>query len=162
MDDLPLSDALKYAEADLSSVIREDAVYPEAAMVTAKGEQYWRESAAYHNSFFSSLGISKQHHFKIWNAVSHAFENAFLRGNKAARNKPIVVRVYEGLQGKVIRIEDQGDGFDYVAAVRNFRLSGRSSGSGKGFKVLNDSPVLAGYEGKGNIINIVVMNKDLK
>ena len=131
MDDLPLRDALKYAEADLSSVIREDAVYPEAAMVTAKREQYWRESAAYHDSFFSSLGISKQYHSKIWNAVSHAFENAFLRGNKADRKKPIVVRVYEGMSGRVIQIEDQGDGFDYVAAVRNFRAGGKSAGMRK-------------------------------
>jgi len=160
MDKLPLSDALQYVEATSSAAVREDAVYPELDSVTAKKELYRRESRAYHDSFFASLGISK--FTKIWNAISHAFENAFLRGNKADLKRPIIVRVYDGVVGRVIQIENQGDGFDYVAAVQNFRAGGKSTGSGKGFKVLDDAPVLAGYQGKGNVINIVVLNKDIK
>jgi anti-sigma regulatory factor (Ser/Thr protein kinase) len=163
MDDLPLDDALKYVDGSRRNLIREDVVRPETKAVTRNGEEYLRESPVYHDSFFQSLGISKRFHTKIWDAISLAFENAFLRGNMGDPKKAIIIRVYEGLEGKVVQVEDLGKGFDYHSAIKNLRQGvDYATGSGRGLRALKDANLLAGYEGKGNIINIVVLNKDLQ
>jgi len=164
-DSLPLEEALKYVRAPRTPV-RDDTIVPAkqgVAQETLKGEIYQRESPEYHDALFVSLNISKSRHFLIWESISLALENAFLRGNKADPNQPVIVRVYEGLDGRVIQIIDSGEGFDYKGLIKQWKAGGKYAiGSGKGWRQLQAAQVLAGYEGSGNIINIVVLYKDLE
>jgi len=64
---------------------------------------------------------------------------------------------------RVIQIIDSGEGFDYKNLIKQWKAGGEyATGSGKGWRQLQAAQVLAGYEGRGNIINIVVLYKDLE
>ncbi len=132
-------------------------------VTTQKGETYLRESPKDQDKLMSKLGVSIQKHAGVWNAVALALENAFLRGNKADPKLEVVVRVYEGLAGKVVQIIDSGAGFDYHDIVRRvYAEKEYASGRGMGLRTLSKSPVIGGYEDKGNILNIAIMSKDLE
>ncbi len=132
-------------------------------VTTQKGETYLRESQQDQYRLMLKLGVSILRHTGVWNAVAFALENAFLRGNKANPKLEVIVRVYEGLAGKVVQIIDSGDGFDYHNIVRRVYADEEyASGRGMGLRALSSSPVIGGYEGKGNILNIAIMSKYLE
>lgn len=161
--ELTLADALRQVQGNMQSKVREDVVEPTQEQVTKTGERYYRESPEYHDALFAILHVSKRRHTAVWEAVSLALENAFLRGNKASIEAKVYVRVFQGNKGWVVQIENEGEGFDFREKFRAWE-SGKEvkQGSGRGWARLHASPVLAGYEGKGNIMNIVILYENLE
>lgn len=132
-----------------------DGVFQEAS----GGERYWRESPEINDALFECLGLSREEYIAVWHSVSLGLENAFWRGNKSDPTLPVDVRAYRCRLGKVVQIQDFGEGFDYEKKIRDF-LSGRpyAQGKGTGFRALHQEKLIkAGYEGEGNILNIAVL-----
>lgn len=146
---LPLEDALCLADADGFDL--------ETIIVPQENYGVWRESADFSRDFFESLGISARRHTSVWNAIKLAFENAFLRGNYNCPSKKVYVRTAIGKKGIFLQIEDEGSGFDYRRIIP-IMFAGKpyAQGFGMGLKALREAPVTAGYQGKGNIVNIVI------
>lgn len=158
MDHFPLSDALKYVRCGKSVPDEEFILYPKERVETKRGEVYWRESAAEHDALMDLLGISPVRHTAVWESVSLAVENAFLRGNQASQTLDVIVRVYKGITGQVVQVIDHGSGFDYKRLVNRVHAGEKyQTGTGKGLRVINDAPVVAGFEGAGNIMNIAIL-----
>ncbi len=130
---------------------------------TSTGEKYWRESPDANDRLFEQLGILRQDYLSIWNAVSLGLENAFWRGNQNNPAFPVEVTIYHGSRGKMVRIEDAGNGFDYEQKLRSFFSGGDYAiGRGSGFKALHQEKLIkAGYEGRGNVLNIALLIPDI-
>ena len=129
---------------------------------TSTGEKYWRESPSVNDRLFEQLGFLRQDYHSIWNAVSLGLENSFWRGNKNNPALPVLVSIYHGIRGRMVRLEDGGDGFDYEEKLRCF-FSGKvyAQSRGCGFNALHQEKLIrAGYEGRGNILNIAVLIAD--
>ncbi len=158
-----LAEALEQVQC-LEQIPLYDALFKATSpAITQKGERYLRESSQDHDRLMIRLGVSARKHAGIWESISLALENAFLRGNKADSKLEVVVRVYEGLAGKVVQIIDSGDGFDYHDVVRRvYAEEDYAQGRGKGLRTISWSPVIAGYEGKGNVLNMAIMQKNLE
>lgn len=163
MDRFPLADALMYVRCSHVKPDRMFTFSPQEEIVTKANEVYWRESAAEHDALMEVLGISPRRHFTVWESISLAIENAFLRGNKASRDLDVIIRVYKGTIGEVVEIIDQGEGFNYRELVGKV-LAGEKyeTGTGKGLRIIKDAPVVAGYEGAGSIMNIAVLYENIK
>jgi hypothetical protein len=86
--------------------------------------------------------------------ANEAVSNAVQRGNKGKEDLEIKIGVAKGSRGAVLRVEDSGKGFDYRTRTRKFEQGGA------GIDTLNMRGIEAGYEGKGNILNIKFMNKN--
>jgi anti-sigma regulatory factor (Ser/Thr protein kinase) len=158
-----LAEALAQVGYEKDMPVYDASFRPSYLVVTQKGEKYLRESPQEQAWLFSRLGVSARRHTGIWESLMLALENAFLRGNGADSKLEVIVRVYEGLSGKVVRIIDSGNGFDYDDIVRKMDADENyAQGRGKGLRVINASSVIAGYEGRGNVMNIAVMNRDLE
>ncbi|MDO8555590.1 MAG: hypothetical protein Q7R96_00260 [Nanoarchaeota archaeon] len=47
--------------------------------------------------------------------------NAFLWGNKGQKDSCVQVKVFEGKNGRLLQVIDQGDGFDYGDVIKKFQ-----------------------------------------
>ncbi|MBU0457228.1 MAG: hypothetical protein ABH824_02855 [Nanoarchaeota archaeon] len=128
---------------------------------SSTGQLYWRESPELNDFIFKRLKISARKNTQIWDAISLGLENAFWRGNKNNPQLEVIVRIFLGKNGKIIQIKDSGNGFDYVKKIKLLKSGGNyASGLGRGLKALNKvDSISAGYQGKGNILNIVVRSE---
>jgi hypothetical protein len=84
--------------------------------------------------------------------------NSMAWGNRERKDLPISFNVYQGSGGRILRIEDSGDGFDYMDIHR--KLKAREPyfhNTGRGFKMLEEGTHKFAYEGKGNIVNVQVL-----
>ncbi len=88
-------------------------------------------------------------------AVEAAFHNSIMYGNKKDTGLPLKVKVFKGLKGVVIQIEDSGEGFDFKETQRKWE-NGETyyQNGGNGWKFFNRPYVQVSFEGKGNIINL--------
>ena len=90
--------------------------------------------------------------------IGHALENAFLRGNEKKRYLPVSLKVFSGRRGKVVRIRDSGQGFDFNRKINLMRAGNQNyfNGKGRGLRTMDKPGALVSYEGNGNTINIML------
>ena len=97
------------------------------------------------------------------------YENAFEHGKG-----PVHTTIMKGEKGVLIRIEDQGKGFDYQTTMEEFKAYQQvcheqghhtsikaaqetyAHNGGAGIEVLAQTKATCCYEGKGNVINILI------
>ena len=112
-------------------------------------------------------GIIRHPIYDITFPLGFAYENSFDHGKP-----PVLTEVLKGKRGAILRITDQGPGFDYAAAIEEFKRyrearamdnyygdpdaarAHYAHNKGAGFDVLADSQLLCAYEGRGNILNL--------
>lgn len=163
LEEFRLVDALKIVRCETPVPSFEMSLEPAQMVVTSKGEKLWRESNEAQDLLMGKLYVSARRHLKIWNAVSLAVENAFLRGNRGSDSLEVIVRVYQGSIGEVLQVIDEGEGFDYKSVVKRIMSgAGYAKGGGKGLRDIHGAPVHAGYEGKGNVMNIAILYQNLE
>lgn len=114
-----------------------------------------------YNSFADKL-ISKFSHERdtTVDTVQDAFYNAVERGNENDPDLPFLVEVYYGDKGRILSVEDCGDGFDprevkikKDAGVKYYQYGGR------GFKKYDECSEIVSWNDKGNIIYIMSKEK---
>lgn len=90
--------------------------------------------------------------------VEEALFNALLWGNRADPTLPVHVQVFEGRDGRILRVTDAGDGFDYRTKIRQL-LAGEQywQNHGNGLRNLHQNPFIhVGYNTVGNATSIQV------
>jgi len=88
--------------------------------------------------------------------------NSLWRGNQELRYLPVSLKSFFGKKGIVLRIRDDGEGFDYKEKIRLMeqgRVYYKNEG-GSGLKLQNMLPHVYSYEGDGNIINICILDEN--
>lgn len=92
-----------------------------------------------------------------YGAIAFALENAFTRGNQGRWNLPVTLRVYSGQEGHVVRIADNGKGFNYRKKINQLRAGeSYTVGNGYGMERLDGIDFEVSYEKRGSIINIMM------
>jgi len=90
-------------------------------------------------------------------AIILTFENALTRGNHCDINSAVSLKLFSGNKGSIFRIRDSGNGFPYVDFINKYYLGQKvHNGNGNGFIVFDFDLIEVAYEGKGNIINIMI------
>lgn len=116
--------------------------------------------------FFSSDGywgelmtkLEQGFHQSMDESIGHSLENAFLRGNEGVGYLPVSLTLFSGRKGKIVRIRDNGKGFDFKRKINQMR-SGETDyyyGKGRGLKVMDRSWSVVSYESNGSIVNIML------
>ena len=85
-----------------------------------------------------------------------AFVNAGMWGNRNIPGKRITTTIKYGYLGSVIYVEDEGNGFDYLAQINKLESGGRHDyqNNGGGMRKFFRSPLHIAYHGNGNKISI--------
>lgn len=99
------------------------------------------------NQFLAALTLSDP-----LNHLLHEFiYNSICHGNNFNINLAVTVKIFDGKNGYVIRIEDKGKGFDVDTTLRK-RLYERG---GVGLSDLKMSPFYWSYENNGSVLNLL-------
>jgi hypothetical protein len=94
------------------------------------------------------------------NAIVLLLENAYRWGNEKDPHLPIEFTLYIGRKGNLLRLKDQGKGFDVnsVSSKYNhhdFGDASESENTGDGLRFLQQSEFEIIYEGRGNIVYLI-------
>lgn len=91
-----------------------------------------------------------------------ALANAIVRGNKSKEESKLVTILMYGLEGGIISIEDEGEGFDYRDEILRFQRGDKRTinGQGQGLKRFDSTPLSVSYHGDGNLIMIATPLKE--
>ncbi len=90
-------------------------------------------------------------------ALRETFYNSFEYGNRLDGSLPISVKIFDGVNGAVLRIRDSGDGFDFRERVENTGEKPKYFGN-KGFWNFAKESYSVSFEGDGSILNLEVLN----
>ena len=121
-------------------------------------EGQWRETEEYYKRLLQELTLSKIS--MGVGAIGLALENAFIRGNENLSYKIVSVKIFEGIKGRIVRIRDSGEGFDYRKKIRELECCERYFVNiGNGLEALRHSKWLCSYEMDGSILNICILNE---
>jgi len=94
-------------------------------------------------------------YFLFYIAVEEALSNAYFYGNQGDNSLQILLTYYSGVSGGVVRIEDQGEGFNFEEVQARFKRGKRYfSNKGGGFRYYNNNYVDVAFEEPGNVVNI--------
>ena len=98
----------------------------------------------------------------LWETIHELTMNSIEHGNKCKRDSNLLIKIATGNKGSIFRIEDSGEGFDYVSLSKNYlkdksNLPSKLKFRGNGFKRLDlQGKMTIFYEGKGNIANALL------
>lgn len=105
----------------------------------------------YVKSLYVRAGI-KYDDYAFATIVNEQVSNMIQRGHKGDKTLEAKIKIARGLKGGVLRFEDSGKGFDCKKKTYEQGGAGRDVFSMKGIE--------ACYENPGNILNIMIMNKN--
>jgi len=132
---------------------------PEEDMELFKG---CRDYLLPRRSFYES--IAKQVDSKDYlfgSVVQDVLHNAIERGNNFSRELPFLVEIYSGERGRILSVEDCGDGFNPSEVIHKMNSGEKYfKYQGRGMKLLSSTDKEVSWNEKGNIIYI--MSKDQK
>ncbi len=108
----------------------------------------WKADDSFSYGCQQSLEDIKQGFFLFHCPIAEVLINAFLWGNKADIEKNVQVQIFEGDNGRLLQVKDQGDGFDYRSLVNKvYRGEKYWQHAGNGMSKLQENPVVhAGYD----------------
>ncbi len=92
----------------------------------------------------------------MYTVFRDAFLNAGMWGNRDIPGKKITVTMKYGLFGSVIYVEDEGEGFDFLAQIERLSEKGKHEyhHRGGGMRKFYETPLQIGYHRNGNIISL--------
>ena len=94
------------------------------------------------------------------NAIVVLLENSFCWGNQRNPRRPLLVEFYVGNKGVLVRIEDDGQGFDVCRVMskysqHDFGDCGEFEHTGYGLRILSQSDFEITYEGEGKVVYLL-------
>lgn len=100
--------------------------------------------------------MQQQHLFKI--PIEEIIFNSLLWGNRKDPKLPVHIEVFEGSEGRLLRVTDAGEGFDYRKRVQQLLEGERYwQNKGNGFRNLAQNPFIqVSYDNPGNYTNMQV------
>jgi len=99
-----------------------------------------------------------QHESLFKTPVEEIVFNALLWGNRKDPKLPVHIEVFEGAEGRILRVTDAGDGFDYRKKVQQLLESEKYwQNEGNGLRNLAHNPCIqVSYDNPGNYTNMQV------
>lgn len=169
MESLDLENALRSIDADNRPTLRRVLIPSKVRIVPPVNTRFFRQVNpnylwlfAFLSEIEEALTPYSQHIQRVLNsnAIVVLLENSFCWGNKRNPNRPILVDFFVGTGGVLVRIEDDGQGFDVRTVMskysqHDFGDCGEFEHTGYGLRILNQSDFEVIYEGNGKIVYIL-------
>jgi len=94
--------------------------------------------------------------FCLHTVIVESVENAFIHGNKGARDLEVRVFISINQTEIFVEVEDRGEGFDLGSVVHPVSLADLKSEGGRGIFFIKKLSSLCYTVGNGNIIRIII------
>ena len=94
--------------------------------------------------------------FCLHTVIVESVENAFIHGNKGARDLEVRVFISINQTQIFVEVEDKGEGFDLSNVVHPISLADLKSEGGRGIFFIKKLSSLCYTVGNGNIIRIII------
>src|SRR3989344_4894936 len=96
----------------------------------------------------------------VANSVRHGNSGSIRNAPNGDPLKSLSIKVFEGNNGVVVRVRNEGTGFDYQAVLQKINLGNRHSQNvlgGNGLRMLAQPYLFISYEDKGRAINLLYL-----
>ncbi|HOE12524.1 MAG TPA: ATP-binding protein [bacterium] len=169
VESLDLQEELRAIEASLEPTLRRIVIPAEIRIshpINTRGFYHVNPNYYWLFAFLSEVESElSEHRERIYcilnsNVIVALLENAFSWGNRRDPRRPILVEFYVGRTGVLVRIQDDGPGFEYRHVVgkyhdQDFGDCGEFENTGYGLRIMDRSSLNVIYEGKGDTVYII-------
>jgi len=104
---------------------------------------------------FNTLHFSRKKYCKMYLSVNEAVTNAIIHGNHSDNSKNVHVDFIENELQYIIKITDEGKGFDYKNLKDPTSEKNLYKESGRGVFIMNQYADLVIYNEKGNTVTLI-------
>ena len=118
-------------------------------------DMFINEVDYFFNNIFKEIKFSRKTYGRMYLSVIEAITNAIIHGNKKNPTKFVTVKFIEKSDSYIIKVDDEGEGFDFNIVPNPLSKSNIRKESGRGIFIIKQYADKVIFENKGASINLI-------